>query len=306
VDFGQRLAGKAVLSSYKLTDADRENLRTRASRGVFVSDHAGISPKEYLPALMTDRLSNSVHVELLGSLLQLQAPRVLEVRSRVGSISAALQRMFGATTQAMALFESQQFLIGEVYGIPTTLGIDYDRFTIPLEGTFDLIVANHMFTHAIRPREMLQTLHSRLSEGGHLYLFNEPDEGEFLKQGKSLFNTLNAFHMQAFDAASLRRALEANGFAVTFMTLYEGSHICLARKCEPSDAWQRIPKGSRDRRRQGYRRAQDVAALMMPEFARPRLREPWDTLLARSVESGLAEVNRKGHVRIRVQRARHN
>jgi SAM-dependent methyltransferase len=299
VEVGQRLAGKAVLSSYRLTDDDRADLRARAARGVFVSDHAGISRKEFLPALLTDRLSNSVHVELLGSLLQLRQPRVLEIRSRVGSISAALQRMFGATTCAMALFESQQLLITEVYGIPAALGIDYDRFTIPFEGTFDLIVANHMFTHAIRPREMLQTLRDRLTDDGSVYLFNEPDEGEFLAQGKSVFNTLNAFHMQAFDAPSLQRALEANGFSVTFMTLYQGAHICLARKAERSDAWERIARRSRDRRMHAYRKAQDVAALHLPVFARGRLREPWDTLLARSMESGLAEVNRKGNVKVR-------
>ena len=299
VEVGQRLAGKAVLSSYRLTDDDRAELRARAARGVFVSDHAGISRKDFLPALMSDRLSSSVHVELLGSLLRLRQPRVLEVRSRVGSISAALQRIFGASPHAMALFESQQFLIGEVYGIPASLGIDYDRFTIPFEGTFDLIVANHMFTHAIRPRDMLATLHHRLADGGHLYLFNEPDEGEFLAEGKSVFNTLNAFHMQAFDGDSLRRALEANGFSVVFITLFEGAHICLARKAERSDAWERIARRPRDVRMQAYRRAQEIATLTMPEFARGRLRESWDALLARSVASGLAEVNRKGNVKLK-------
>lgn len=298
-DFGERRNGKAALASYALTDADRDDLRERAARGVFVSDHAGISRKEFIPALMADRLANSVHVELLASLLQLQQPRVLEVRSRNGSISAALQRMFGAAPHAMALFESQQFLIGEVYGIPATRGIDYDQFSIPFDGTFDLIIGNHVFTHAVHPRAMLRTLHDRLTDGGHLYLFNELDEAQFLKHGKSMFNSLNAFHMQTSDAPSLLRGLEANGFAVKFMTVYGGSHICLAQKREPSDSWTRMAKRSRDRRLQAYRRAHDVAALTMPEFARGRLREPWDALLERSVKSGLAEVNRKGNVKVR-------
>ena len=107
--------------------------------------------------------------------------------------------------------------------------------------------------------------------------------------------------MQAFDGPSLRRALEANGLSVTFMTLYQGAHVCLARKAERSDAWERVTRRSRDRRMHAYRKAQDVASLLMPVFARNRLREPWDALLARSVESGLAEVNRKGHVKVRAK-----
>lgn len=236
VELGARRPGKLTLSSYALDDEQRAMLRALASRGIFISDHDGISRKDYLPALLADRLSNSVHVELLGSLLPLNRPRVLEVRSRLGSISAALQRQHGAEAHAMALFPSQQFLIGEVYGIPTAGPLDYDHFTIPFEGAFDLIVANHMFTHAIRPREMLATFHERLAPGGHLYLFNEPDEREYLVQGKSMFNTLNPFHMQAFDGPSLVRALEANGFAVKFSTLYSGSHICLAQKVDHTGA----------------------------------------------------------------------
>jgi SAM-dependent methyltransferase len=298
-EFGQRLSGKLVLSSYPLGEEERVELAARASKGVFVSDHAGLSRKAFLPGLLSDRLSNSVHVEMLGSLLPMHAPRVLEIRSRLGSISAGLQRLYGATPQAMALFPNQQFLIQEVYGIPATSGIDYDNFTVPFDGTFDLIIANHMLTHALHPREMLATLHGRLTPGGHLYLFNEPDDREFLTSGKSLFNTMNPFHMQAFDGPSLVRTLEANGFAPTFVTTHNGSHVCLAQKREYTDTWTRMPDGLSSRRRRAYRNAQDRAALMMPVFARPRLGEPWDAVAARAVESGVAEVTAKGVVKLR-------
>jgi SAM-dependent methyltransferase len=299
-EFGEGRQGNVALAS-SLTDDERADLRRRAARGVFVSNHTGISRKDYLPGLLADRLSNSQHVELLSSLLPLRAPRILEVRARTGSISAGLMERLGARACAMTLFESHQLMASEIYGIDAMHGIDYDHFSIPFEGQFDLIISNHGFTHAIRPREMLTMFHDRLVEGGWLYLFNEPDEGEFLEVGKSVFNTLNAFHMQAFDGASLERALAANGFAVSFMTMMgkTGSHLCLAQKRPSGEPWKPIAERMRARRLTAYRHAQDRASITVPEFARGRLGEPWDQLLARHVASGLAEVNRKGNVKLR-------
>jgi hypothetical protein len=76
-----------------------------------VSDHSGIPRKEFVPTLMVDRFANAVHVELIGSLIPLQNARVLEIRSRLGGISAALQRLYSADCSVMTLFENQQFLI---------------------------------------------------------------------------------------------------------------------------------------------------------------------------------------------------
>ena len=299
MDFGEKRAPNLILSSEPLTPETRSRLQTLAAKGVFVSDHAGLTRKEYLPGLLSDRLSNSVHVELLGSLLPLESPRVLEIRSRLGSISAALQRLYGAAPHAMALFPNQQFLIEQVYNLPASVGIDYDRFDVPFDGTFDLIVANHMLTHAVRPREMLAALHQRLEPGGHLYLFNEPDEREFTAEGKSIFNTLNAFHMQAFDGPSLVRMLEANGFRVQFSTLYNGTEICLAQKGEQGTAWSPIDQQSRQRRVDAYQKAERIASLLLPPHARTRIDGSWEALLQRGIDEGIVEINRKGSVKLR-------
>lgn len=298
-EFGEGRQGNVALAS-SLTDDERVDLRRRAARGVFVSNHTGISRKDYLPGLLSDRLSNSQHVELLSALLPLRAPRILEVRARTGSISAGLMQRLDARACAMALFESHQLVASEAYGIDAVSGIDYDQFSIPFEGTFDLIISNHGFTHSIHPRDMLATFHDKLADGGWLYLFNEPDESEFLDLGKSVFNTLNAFHMQAFDGASLERALAANGFAVSFMTMQGkvGSHLCLAQKRPRGEPWTPMAERMRARRLAAYRHAQDRASLIVPAFARGRLGEPWDQLVARHVASGLAEVNRKGNVKL--------
>jgi SAM-dependent methyltransferase len=297
---GERRTGKLTLSSYALTDEVREELKRLAARGVFVSDHSGISRKEFLPALMVDRLANSVHVEIIGSLLELKRPRVLEIRSRLGGISAALQRLYNADCCAMTLFENQQYLLQEVYGIPSASPIDFDDFSIPFAGDFDLIVSKHMFTHAVRPRDFLATVRSRLRPGGHLYLYSEFVEAEFIEEGHSMFNTMNPFHMQTFNTASIVRALEANGFRLQFCTMHDGHFVGLAQALEhvPGD-WARMTEAEGKRRRRQYREASDLAVLQMPEALRHRVVADWDGALERALARGTAEVMKKGHVKVR-------
>ena len=129
---------------------------------------------------------------------------MLEIRPRFGAIGAALRRLYGGETFALPLFEAQQVLVREAYGTCADYMLDYDSFQIPYTGCFDLIVANHLVTHAVRPGETLATIRQRLAPGGHLYLYNEPDEADFLETGKSIFNTLNAFHLQTFDGRRWR------------------------------------------------------------------------------------------------------
>ena len=74
-----------------------------------------------------------------------------------------------------------------------------------------------MITHAVRVSDFLATIRARLKPGGHLYLHNEPDDAEFLKGSQSMLATLNPLHLQAFDQASLVRALTANGFETRFV-----------------------------------------------------------------------------------------
>ena len=291
-------ARNLVLSSLPLSDSDRQTLRRRAAKGVFVSDHLAVDPADYVPALAADRLSNSLHVELLGSLLTLRAPRILELRPRLGSIGAALKRLYNADVYGMPLFEGQQFLIRETYGIPVDHRLDYDDFTIPYAGDFDLVIANHMFTHTVRPRAFLSTVRQRLRPGGHLYLYNEPDERSYLEDGKSIFRSLNPFHLQAFDLASLVRMLRATGFDVLFVRREGKSLMALASRREVSSEWTRIPDVERDRRVSQYHLARDLAILRLPQHVRSRFASEWDAVVERAVVAGLVEVDDVGHFRI--------
>jgi SAM-dependent methyltransferase len=298
-EVGAPRPGKFALSSSSLTDDARIRLRQLAANGVFVSSHSGVSRKDYLPSLMNDRLASSMHVEILGSLLRLRAPRVLEIRSRLGSIAAMLQRLYGAECAVMTLFENQRFLIEQVYGFPASCPIDFDAFRIPFEGTFDLIISNHMVTHAVRPRELLATVRARLSPGGHLYVYQEPMEGEFLERGKSMFNTLNPFHLQTFNEASAVRALEANGFKVIFCTVRDDLFLALAQATDgPLDGWQRMSDSERSRRRSAYRVANDAAILRVPEHLRAPFAKQWDEVVERALAAGLATRTRDGRIKV--------
>ena len=218
-----------LLNPYPLSDADRDELRRLAAHGVFVSDHLGLTGKQYLAPLLRDRFENSIHTDIIGSLIEPRGARVLEVRSRAGTILDGLRRAWGAEVFAMPIWESQQFLLRELFGITTSPLIDFEHFAIPFDGEFDLIVCNHMFTHALRPRDFFGELRRKLKPGGHIYLYHEPDDAEFLAGNQSMFATLNPLHMQAFDQASLVRALAANGFETVFIKGRNLHHLVLAR-----------------------------------------------------------------------------
>jgi SAM-dependent methyltransferase len=277
---------KAAFSSGSLTDADRRALHERVSKGVFVSEHLGLPKRDHLRDLLRDRLANSVHIEVLGSLLSLDRPRVLELRPRVGSIGAGLQRLYGADVYAMPLFDGQQFLVQETYRIPAEHKLEYDRFSIPYEGQFDLIVANHMVTHVLRPQDFFATLRGRLAPGGHVYFYNEPDESDFLDEEKSIINRLNAFHVQVFNGPSLTRALQASGFEPVFVAHHDRHLLALARSSVADVLPARMPAGERQRRIQAYQAARDLAILKLPAQLQVRFATEQEDVVRRAFDVG--------------------
>jgi hypothetical protein len=296
-DSGVRSVRKLALSAYSLTDEERAELRLALQKGVFVSDHLGVSRKEYVPSLLPDRLSVAPHVELLGSLLDLRGARTLEIRTRSGALSAALERLYGVHATATALFEHQRLVTQELYGIPS-FPMDFENFVVPDGGPYDLIVANHFFTHAVQPKCFFTAMREAIAPGGHLYLYNEPDEAEFIDEGRSMINTLNAFHLQTFDGPSLVRGLAANGFEVVLQTQYGGSFMCLAKPASKPGAVSHTVKELKERRRQ-YAHARDMALLTAPAHLRSRFGDLWQKAADRTLASGEAEIDHTGRVRLR-------
>ena len=118
-DVTDKDASNPLLNPYPLTDEDRARYRELIARGVFVSDHDG---GDYLSGVFKDRLANAGHVDILGSLLNPRGARILEVRPRAGTILEGLRRHYGADVHAMAIWESQQFIVREMlrYSEPCT------------------------------------------------------------------------------------------------------------------------------------------------------------------------------------------
>jgi SAM-dependent methyltransferase len=228
---------------------------------------------------------------------------VLEIRSRTGAILQGLQRLYGAEVAALAIFESQQFLLQTVYGIRAEALIDFEEFRILYEGQFDLIVSNHMLTHALSPRQFLATIREHMRPGGYLYLYNEPDDAEFTDYGQSMFNVLNPFHMQAYDRSALMRALAANGFAIRFIGHIDLNFYALAQMVDAAP-FSPLSEADRAARLAAYARARDVAVLRAPKEVRPRFAAEWDGVLERAVVSGLADLDGRGRISVRPPKQR--
>ncbi|HXG88964.1 MAG TPA: methyltransferase domain-containing protein [Vicinamibacterales bacterium] len=294
-NLGRMPGNNPVLNPRPLSDDDRSVIDRRAAHGPLVSEHLGLERHKWIPGVQADRFANAVHVEVLGSLLQLQSPRVLEVRSRTGAILAALRRLYDADVFAMAIFESQQHVVRSIYGIPSDSLIDFEHFTIPYQGQFDLVISNHMLTHAVTPQHYLQTVHDRLTDTGHLYLYNEPDDGEFLQDGQSMFRVLNPFHLQTFDRPSLERLLRGNGFEPVFIGHTEVNFFCLARKTAER-TWTPMTAGELSDRSAAYERARDQAILRLPDDLQARFTDELVEVRKRAVIAGTADVDERGRL----------
>jgi SAM-dependent methyltransferase len=285
-----------LLNPRPLTDGDRDRLSRLASRGVWVSEHLGVRKTEYLEALLRDRFENSVHLDLLSSLVAPKNARILEIRPRTGMISDGLRRLFDAQVCTLPIWESQRYLLKAVYGIDSPGLVDYDDFNIPFEGRFDLIICNHMLTHVVRPVLFFDAILAHLKPNGYVYFYNEPEDAEFLKGSQSMIATLNPLHMQTFDQRSLVRLLAARGFNVVFLKSRNLNHMCLAQPGAAS--WAPMSTPERDARLNAYRLAYDRAVLLSSPEVRPRFADEWTKVVERGVASGLAEFDADGNLKL--------
>jgi SAM-dependent methyltransferase len=286
-----------MLNPYALSEADKERLRQMASHGVWVSDHLGLNTNEYVEGALRDRFANSLHVDLIGNLVQPTNARVLEIRPRAGTIAESLRRLYHADVSVMPMWESQKLLLKELYGFDAKGLIDYDHFQIPFEGRFDLIVCNHILVHAVRPPEFLRELHTHLNPGGYVYFYNEPEDREVLGKGQSIIAHLNPLHMQTFDRAAMIRALAANGFQVTFIKARDCSFMVLARAMEGTVAWTPISPAALQQRIEAYRLARDRAILKVPAEMRSRLGGHWTAAIEHGLAAGAVVFDEQGQLR---------
>ena len=290
-----------LMNPYPLSDADKDRLRQMIAHGVWVSEHLGLQTAEYLEGALKDRFENCVHVDLIGNLVHPEKMRVLEIRPRAGTIAESLRRLYHADVSVMPMWESQKFVLKELYGFDAKGLIDYDHFHVPFEGTFDLIVCNHILVHSVRPGEFLREIHSHLKPGGYVYLYNEPEDRQVLEESKSIIAHLNPLHMQTFDRSAMVRALAANGFEVTFIKSRNSNLLVLARASAGPVAWTPITPFKLAQRIEAYKAARDRAILKLPAEMRGRLGGEWAGAIEHGLANGMLEFDEQGQLKFAVE-----
>lgn len=275
-------------------------LRRRLAKGWRVSVEEGAPAESWLPALFSDRVNHSAHVDLIGSLFPVKGARVLEIRTRTGFLSQVCRDYLGAAEVcALPVFELQRRLIQEAFGVPCEACVDFYRLAIPYEGRFDLVIAREMVTHAVDLRHFFATLRERVRPGGYVYLFGDKDDSRLYRKAAALFPELRCFHLQQFDLPTYARVLRHEGFEPFFLRHPQSgrSHIvCGARR---SDAARFEPIGGEAlaERLRMYRVWRDESVLSLPAEAKALYGAELREIEDRGLREGHASLDQQARVR---------
>ncbi len=149
------------------------------------------------------------------SLLQ-KGCSVLHVRCATGAFLAHARNRCDATVAGTDFFPSC------VSHANAALGDDTVKLmTGPLpdnpfpDRRYDLIVSNHMITHAHDPAALVQRFSDWLKPKGVLFVMNEPDHAKKLLSLKAYPRGINFFHKQLFSEDTFRSAMSRWGFSLT-------------------------------------------------------------------------------------------
>lgn len=133
--------------------------------------------------------------------------RILHVRCDCGSLGPAVRREAeNAVVVGLDYFESNVRFANENGHVEASC-LDPSGATAMDQEDFDVIVINHMFTHALDLRGDLDTYLKMLRPEGALFIYNEIDFSEMLRLGGRYFRLkpVNNYHKQLFSPRSLQR-----------------------------------------------------------------------------------------------------
>ena len=275
-------------------DAVKDHL----ARGWLRSEEEGHSRDDLVRKVYNKQVSESMHVPIIAAKVPLRGKRILELRATTGLMLDLFRTFFGAADVcAMPISEHYRNVIDALNPMATEL-VDFDTFEIPFPGTFDLVIARHTLTHALRLDHVWRTLHRIVSPGGWLYLHLENDDATMFARRKNLFGEMKCFHFQNVDVDTLGRMLRWNGFEPDFVRHARDGRselICLARRVEgPREA--RIAPAALDARLRMYEEWRDRSVLSAPDSVRALIAAEMPALEARAVERGYAVQDRKGRI----------
>lgn len=280
-----------------LSDEERASIAARLSRGWLVSEEGGPSDEDWMPDVFEERVLNSFHVNVVGSLVPLEGKRVLELRATTGFMLDVLRRRYGAAEVfAMPMSERHACIIDALNPMPTAL-IDFDRLDVPFDGPFHLVLARHMLTHALEPGRLWRLLSERVPEGGYAYFYLENDDRfMFEARRKNLIGEMKAFHFQNFDLDTLARMLRFNGFEPVFIRHPrpgKSEMVCAARRdsgVRPSP----ISGAAFEARLALYHRWRELSVLSLPAPAQALFGDEVAAMAERALAAGLGAIGRDG------------
>ncbi|SRR6266545_1509407 len=276
----------------------RDSVRDHLAHGWLPSEEEGTARDDLVRSVYNKQISESMHVPIIASKVPLQGTRILELRATTGLMLDLFKRFFGAAeVYAMPMSEHYRNVIDALNPMETAI-IDFEALDIPFPGTFDLVVARHMLTHALRFDHLWHTLHRIIAPSGWLYLHLENDDAIMFSRRKNLFGEMKCFHFQNFDLDTLGRMLRWNGFEPEFVRHARDGRselICLARRLDgPREA--RITPQALDARIRMYEEWRDRSVLSAPDSVRTLLAAEMPALEARAVARGYAVQDRKGRI----------
>jgi SAM-dependent methyltransferase len=157
---------------------------------------------------------------------------VLHVRSDAGALLHELrQRIPDAAVYALDYFDPNlRWLNEQGY---TAARLNSGRIQIPFSAAFDVIISNHILTHAIDPRGDLETMRRALNPGGQIIFYNEIDHDLlFDPAAGDLFRRADIinYHKQLFVRESLEALLRFAGFDCRYVGHRKERMIHLAQQ----------------------------------------------------------------------------
>jgi SAM-dependent methyltransferase len=291
----QQTAGRAG----EVSEAERQSIHARLASGWLVSEEDGPSDEAWMAEVFEERVLNSFHVNVVGSLVPVAGKRVLELRTTTGFMLDVLRRRYGAAeVYAMPMSERHGVIIDALNPMPMAL-IDFDRLDIPFAGTFDLILARHMVTHAAEPSRLWEVLASRLNPGGYVYFFLENDDRAMLQdKRKNLLGEMKCFHFQNFDLPAFARVLRHNALDPLFIRHPRPGRsemICVARRNEQVRP-RTISPADFDARLALYRRWRDHSVLSLGDEMQALFLPELDGMRQRAMADGYAVTDKAGRI----------
>ena len=169
------------------------------------------------------------------------------------------------------------------------------RDSVP--GCFDLVVANHLLTHAVHPRDRWPPSGSVWRRAVTSISTTSLTKRTSSRRASRSFNTLNAFHLQTFDGAALARALQSAGFEPVYIGHYHDNCVALARVAPDGAVGSHLEEGAREARSQVRTGARPRYPLPSRAVARC-VRSEWDAVVQRAFAAKSIDFDGDGNLRI--------